>query len=109
MKWRGKDEDRAAAIRRYVREGQISVPAGQDHLGTATGDLGEQRDRPSAQEGRSRGADSGQAGGDQRVSNAAPVVTRAYGVIQELASLGDGDIRNLGLNPADVQRLSAWF
>jgi hypothetical protein len=33
------------------------------------------------------------------------VVRRAYGSLQELANLSAGDIRNLGLNPEDVERL----
>jgi hypothetical protein len=106
MKWRGNDEDRRTAITRYVREGITSVsrqPVG-DVRGAAK-EFIQQRDGQSVEETRSGSIDSGQARGDQRVSDAAPLVTRAYGIIQELASLGAGDIRNLGLNPSDVQRL----
>ena len=106
MKWKGNDDERATSIERYVREGQTSVSVGSARFnGSTTEDAHGQRNQPRAKQGRGRGADSGQVGGDQGVGNAAPVVRRAYDSIQELATLSDGDIRNLGLDPDEVAKL----
>ena len=106
MKWKGNDDERATSIERYVREGQTSVSVGSARFnGSATEAAHGQRNQPRAKQGRGRGADSGQVGGDQGASNAAPVVRRAFDSIQELATLSDGDIRNLGLDPAEVAKL----
>ena len=106
MRWKGNDEDRATAVERYVRSGATSVP-GRGVVGTraAAADARGKRDGARAGARGRRSADAGSAGGDQGAGDAASVVTRAYGSIQELATLGDGDIRNLGLDPAEVQRL----
>lgn len=110
MRWKGKDEDRAAAVERYVRTGQTGVSAGTpDYHGAAAGQPVQQRDSSGRAEGGARGADRGQAGGDQGAGNAAPVVKRAYGSIQELATLSDGDIQNLGLKPQEIARLRAFL
>jgi len=106
MRWRGNDEDRATAIERYVRTGETSVSDGSARfVGSPTADAHGQRNKSRAKQGRAGRADGGQARGDQGTGDAASVVSRAYGSIQELAGLGDGDIRNLGLDPAEVQRL----
>ena len=106
MKWKGNDDERATSIERYVREGQTSVSVGSARFnGSTTEDAHGQRNQPRAKQGRGRGVDSGQVGGDQGVGNATPVVRRAYDSIQELATLSDGDIRNLGLDPAEVAKL----
>lgn len=106
MRWSGKDEDRTGAVGRYVREGQTGVSAGVvDHLGAAAEDDREQRDRPGAEGGGAGRADGGEARRDQGAGNAAPVVRRAYGSIQELAELNDREIQNLGLDPKEVARL----
>jgi len=106
MKWKGNDDERATSIERYVREGETSVSVGSARFnGAPTADAHGQRNQSRAKQGRGRGADSGQARGDQGAGNAAPVVRRAYDSIQELASLSDGDIRNLGLDPAEVAKL----
>jgi hypothetical protein len=106
MKWKGNDDERATSIERYVREGETSVSVGSARFnGATTADAHGQRNQPRAKQGRGRGANAGQAGGDQGTGNAAPVVRRAYDSIQELASLSDGDIRNLGLDSAEVAKL----
>ena len=106
MKWKGNDDERATSIERYVREGQTSVSVGSARFNGSTTEAAHgQRNQPRAKQGRGRGANAGQAGGDQGTGNAAPVVRRAYDSIQELASLSDGDIRNLGLDPAEVAKL----
>ena len=106
MRWKGNDEDRAAAVERYVRSGATSVPR-QGVVGTraAAADARGKRDGKGAGARGRRSADSGATGGDQGAGNAASVVSRAFGSIQELATLGDGDIRNLGLDPVEIQRL----
>ena len=106
MRWKGNDEDRATAVERYVRSGATSVP-GQGVVGTraaAADARGKRNGKGAGARGR-LSADAGAAGGNQGAGDAASVVTRAYGSIQELATLSDGDIRNLGLDPAEVQRL----
>lgn len=106
MKWKGNDDERATSIERYVREGQTSVSVGSARFNGSTTEAAHgQRNQPRAKQGRGRGANAGQAGGDQGAGNAAPVVRRAYDSIQELATLSDGDIRNLGLDPAEVAKL----
>ena len=105
MRWKGKDADRKSVIERYVRTGETGVSTGPDYFGAATGNPAEQRDTFRGAEGRAPGGDNGSAGRIQGADNAAPVVRRAYNSLQELASLSDGDIRNLGLNPEDVARL----
>ena len=108
MRWKGKDEDRATAVERYVRTGETGVLTGGVRVAGATAtDAFGQRDSKGRGQGRSRGADGAKARGDQGVGNAASVVSRAFGSIQELAGLSDGDIQNLGLDPAEVQRLRA--
>ncbi|MFN6338686.1 MAG: hypothetical protein ACK41W_08175, partial [Cyanobacteriota bacterium] len=103
MRWKGKDEDRRSTIERYVRTGETGVPGEAARFdGSPTADAHGQRNKPSAKQRRAEGADRGTAGGDQGVSNTAPVVRRAYSSLQELAQLSPGDIRNLGLDPTDV-------
>jgi hypothetical protein len=106
MRWKGNDEDRATAVERYVRSGATSVP-GRDVVATraaAADARGKRNGKGAGARGR-LSADAGSTGGNQGAGDAASVVTRAFGSIQELATLGDGDIRNLGLDPAEVQRL----
>ena len=106
MRWKGNDEDRATAIDRYVRSGATGVPGqGVADVRGAAAESREQRNGPRAEKGRAGRVDSGQARGNQGAGNAASVVTRAYNSIQELARLSDGDIRNLGLDPTEVERL----
>jgi hypothetical protein len=105
MRWKGNNADRQSTIERYVRTGETRISPGPDYFGPATGNATEQRDPSRGAEGRVRGGDDRPAGRDQGTSNAAPVVRRAYGSLQELAGLSDGDIRNLGLDPEDVARL----
>jgi len=106
MRWRGNDEDRATAVERYVRSGDTGVSQrGARFYGSPTKKTVGQRDLASDEQQGDRRGDGAPLGGDQGASDAASVVQRAYGSIQELASLSDGDIRNLGLDPAEVQRL----
>ena len=106
MRWKGNDEDRAAAVERYVRSGETSVSRGvPEYTRASAGDADQQRDSSRGAKGRARRGDVGQAQGNQGASDAAPVVRRAYDSISEIAELSDGDIRNLGLDPAEVQRL----
>lgn len=106
MRWKGNDEDRATAVERYVRSGETGVLTGGVRFPSATAtDAFGQRDSARGKQARTRGGDRGQARGDQGASDAAPVVRRAYDSITEIASLSDGDIRNLGLNPSEVERL----
>lgn len=110
MKWKGNDDERATSIERYVREGQTSISLGvPEYTRASTGKSSEQRDTSRGAKGRARGADGGQARGDQGVGNAAPVVRRAFDSIQELATLSDGDIRNLGLDAAEVAKLKQYL
>jgi len=107
MKWTGKDEDRSTAIERYVRSGDTGIPGGDvERTRSAATTNGGQRDRAGVEGGRVGRGNRRQARGDEGASNAAPVVGRAYGGIQELASLGGGDIRNLGLDATEVARLA---
>ena len=106
MKWKGNDDERATAIERYARSGATGVSGrGVEDVRAAAAESRKQRNGSRAEKGRAKGADVGQVGGDQGFGNAAPVVRRAYDSIQELASLSDGDIRNLGLDPAEVAKL----
>jgi len=106
MKWKGNDDERSTAIERYARSGATGVSGrGVEDVRAAAAESRKQRNGSRAEKGRAKGANAGQVGGDQGVGNAAPVVRRAYDSIQELASLSDGDIRNLGLDPAEVAKL----
>jgi len=106
MKWKGNDDERATAIERYARSGATGVSGrGVEDVRAAAAESRKQRNGSRAEKGRAKGANAGQVGGDQGVGNAAPVVRRAYDSIQELASLSAGDIRNLGLDPAEVAKL----
>jgi len=106
MKWKGNDDERSTAIERYARSGATGVSGrGVEDVRAAAAESRKQRNGSRAEKGRAKGADSGQVGGDQGASNAAPVVRRAYDSIQELATLSDGDIRNLGLDPVEVAKL----
>lgn len=106
MRWKGNDEDRATAVERYVRSGETSVSRGvPEYTRASAGGADQQRDSSRGAKGRARGGDAGQARGNQGASDAAPVVRRAYDSISEIAGLSDGDIRNLGLNPDEVERL----
>lgn len=106
MRWKGNDEDRATAVERYVRSGDTGVSAQVPRYTRAAAGEPDQRGDTSRREKRgSLSGDRGEARGDQGAGDAASVVKRAFGSIQELATLGDGDIRNLGLDPAEVERL----
>ena len=106
MRWKGKDEDRATAVERYVRSGDTGVSAEVPrYTRAAAGESDQRGNPPRGRKGGARSADAATAGGNQGAGDAASVVARAFGSIQELATLGDGDIRNLGLDPAEVQRL----
>ena len=106
MRWKGNDEDRATAVERYVRSGDTGVSRqGVEDVRSAAAESGERRNAGSDRGRGGKRSDAAKAGGNQGAGDAASVVSRAYGSIQELAALGDGDIRNLGLDPAEVQRL----
>ena len=106
MKWKGNDDERATAIERYARSGATGISGrGVEDVRAAAAESRKQRNGSRAEKGRAKGANAGQVGGDQGTGNAAPVVRRAYDSIQELASLSAGDIRNLGLDPAEVAKL----
>ena len=106
MRWKGNDEDRATAVERYVRSGDTGVSAQVPRYTRAAAGEPDQRGDTSRREKRgSLSGERGEARGDQGAGDAASVVKRAFGSIQELATLGDGDIRNLGLDPAEVERL----
>jgi hypothetical protein len=106
MRWKGNDEDRGTAVERYVRSGATGIPGQRLEYSRAT--AAESRgpsDRSRGKRGGARGTDGAKARGDQGAGDAASVVSRAFGSIQELAGLSDGDIRNLGLDPVEIQRL----
>ena len=72
-------EDRTAAIECYVREGETGISNGAARFNVSTTeDARGQRNQSRAKQERGRGANGGQAGGDQGAGNAAPVVRRAY-------------------------------
>lgn len=106
MRWKGKDEDRATAVERYVRSGDTGVSAeAPRYTRAAAGESDQLSDSPRRAKGRAGRGNAVAPRGNQGAGDAASVVTRAFSSIRELATLGDGDIRNLGLDPAEVQRL----
>lgn len=106
MRWKGNDEDRATAVERYVRSGDTGVSAqAPRYTRAAAGEPDQLSDSPRRAKGRAGRGDAVAPRGNQGAGDAASVVTRAFSSIRELATLGDGDIRNLGLDPAEVQRL----
>lgn len=108
MRWKGKDEERATAVERYVRSGDTGIPGGVlEYTRAAAGEAGQRGDSSRGGKGRARRSDAAAPRGNQGAGDAASVVSRAFGSIQELAGLSDGDIRNLGLDPAEIQRLRA--
>jgi len=101
MRWMGKDENRAGTIDRYVRTGETSVPEARVGRIRATAtDAHGQRDTEGSGSGGLGSANSSPIGGDQRASNAAPLVRRAHDSIQELANLSDGDTQQLVVTAA---------
>ena len=106
MRWKGNDEDRATAVERYVRSGDTGVSAqAPRYTRAAAGEPDQLSDSPRRAKGRAGRGDAVATRGNQGAGDAASVVSRAFSSIRELATLGDGDIRNLGLDPAEVQRL----
>jgi hypothetical protein len=107
MKWKGSDADRTNIIDRYIRDGIAGVLArGASAVSTNNADrvLSSAGAEGVAQGGTS---DAQRDPGNQGSSAGARVASRAHGTLQGIAKLNDGELRNLGLTPADraaVQR-----
>ncbi len=105
MKWRGKDEDRQDAVRRYItqggsgfgpRRGGSSLPSAEGFAGTGVG--------PNAGVPQGEGG-NGDAGGDRgtvRADNAPRPTDRLTRTLAAIKSLPQEQMQHFGLDPTEV-------
>lgn len=102
MKWKGSDEQRTGLLERYLREGAASLRRGEvgaPARGLARELAGQSDEAQRAEPSADRGA-----GGDQGTGDRASLASRAFKAVAQLRALNDDQLRNLGVDPAQVQR-----
>jgi hypothetical protein len=110
MKWRGKDEDRSNAVRRFVTQGgrgfgsgnnptNVRSPAGLIRPSTGAGAGVPQGGRGISD----TSGDSGPVGAD----NAPRIADRFTRTLSEVKNLAPSDVQHFGLNPEDIERAKA--
>jgi len=109
MKWKGSNDDRQDAVRRFVQK------SGEDHRnGNSVSDVG----RPVGTVQQGTGQDLGQAGvsglgnasgnrGAVRADNAPRPSDRFTRTLSAIKGLSPDEIQHFGLNPADVAQAKA--
>jgi hypothetical protein len=109
MKWKGSNDDRQDAVRRFVQK------SGEDHRnGNSVSDVG----RPVGTVQQGTGQDLGQAGvsglgdasgnrGAIRADNAPRPSDRFTRTLSAVKGLSPDEIQHFGLNPADIEQAKA--
>ena len=110
MKWRGSDEDRQDAVRRFVQKSGESYRAGDSgsNVGRSTGaaqqGVGQVAGGPSGERGIS---DTGGDRGPVRADSASRPADRFTRTLAAVKSLTPDEIQHFGLNPEDVATAKA--
>jgi len=112
MKYTGDENARANATKRFVTEGGFSSGANQARgtFGSSAPNVRGATDKAAGESELPSGSDTGRgANGDLRPSGQRASTDRLATVAQEILSLSDEQIQNLGLDMKTISRLKAQY
>ena len=112
MKYIGDDDARSNATQRFVTEGVFSSGVNQagGAFGSAASNVRSSVDEASTEAGVSSRPDTGRgADRDLRDGGKRPSTDRLASVAQEILSLSEEQIQNLGLDAALISRLKSRY